>query len=178
MNKMSTEPFLVNALINNVTMVQALVDNGCLCSGIIDDKLTSELMLPRISISPRPLETAEEMTSNKLIVNNITYISLDLDGYVTPKLRLYVVPNSTHNIILGKKWLEDQDAIIHAKEQRLDLQKDGGRIFSVKQWRQKLRHVARPRLASVEVITSMVKSVPICKASLEDINKALRAKSK
>lgn len=101
MNEMNTEPFLVNALINNVTMIQALVDNGCLCSGIIDDQLTSELMLPRIPISPRSLETAEEMTNNKPVVSNITHISLDLDGYVTPKLWLYVVPKSTHKIILG-----------------------------------------------------------------------------
>lgn len=178
MNEMNTEPFLVNALINNVTMIQALVDNGCLCSGIIDDQLTSELMLPRIPISPRSLETAEEMTNNKPVVSNITHISLDLDGYVTPKLWLYVVPKSTHKIILGKKWLEDQDAVIHAKEQRLDLRKAGGKIFSVKRWRNELRNVARPRLTSIGIITSMIKSIPICRASLEDINKALRIKPK
>lgn len=67
-------------------MVQALVDNGCLCSGIIDKQLTTELKLPRIPIYPRSLETAEELTENKPIVDCITNISLDLDGYVTPKL--------------------------------------------------------------------------------------------
>lgn len=96
---MNTSPFLVNALINDLTMMQALVDNGCLCSGIIDDKLASQVKLPRISIAPRSLETAEIATVDKPIVKDITYISLDLDGLVTPKLWLYIVPNSAHQMI-------------------------------------------------------------------------------
>ncbi|KAI0991762.1 hypothetical protein K3495_g16425, partial [Podosphaera aphanis] len=79
-------------------------------------------------------------------------------------------------MILGKKWLEDQDAIIHAKDQRLDLRKSGGMIYGVKKWRQKLGNVPRPRIASVNALTTMARSVPICRASLEDINKALRQK--
>lgn len=173
---MNTSPFLVNALINDLTMVQALVDNGCLCSGIIDDKLASQLKLPRIPIAPRSLETAEIATVDKPIVKDITYISLDLDGIVTPKLWLYIVPNSAHQMILGKKWLEEQDAVIHAKEQRLNLQKSGKSIFSVKRWRNELRNIARPRLASADDIASLMKAVPVCRASLEDINKALREK--
>lgn len=84
-------------------MVQALVDNGCLCYGIIDDELTNKLKLPRIPISPRMIETAENSSKNKPIVESITYISMDPDGYITPKLCLYVVPHSTHQLILGKK---------------------------------------------------------------------------
>ena len=157
-------------------MVQALVDNGCLCSGIIDDALAKSLQLPRIAVTPRPIETAENSTIDKPTVEYITRISLDLDGYVTTNLRLYILPHSTHPMILGKKWLEDQDVLIHAKEQRLDLRKSGGRVFSVKRWRQELRNVARPRVSSAKDIGSLVKKVPICKATLEDINKALQTK--
>ncbi|KAI0993862.1 hypothetical protein K3495_g14322, partial [Podosphaera aphanis] len=159
-------------------MVQALVDNGCLCSGIIDDRLTKRLQLPRIPISPRILETAEDSTTNKPVVDSITYLSLDLDGYVTPKLWLYVVPNSTHDLILGKKWLEDQDAIIHSMEQRLELRKSGGSIFSVQKWRRNLGKIARPRCTPVKAMVSMIESVPVCKATLEDISKALQGKPK
>ena len=95
---------------------------------------------------------------------------------MTRKLWLYIVPNSTHKMILGKKWLEDQDAIIHAKEQLLELRKSGGSISSVKRWRQDLRNVARPRVATINAVASMIEKVPVCKASLEDINKALRGK--
>lgn len=75
-----------------------------------------------------------------------------------------------------KKWLEDQDATIHAREKRLHLGKLGGSIFSVKRWRQEFRNIPRPRIASVEVIKSMIRTIPICRASLDDINKALRTK--
>lgn len=175
---LNTDPFLVNALLNDFLMVQALVDNGCLCYGIISEELSTKLNLPRIAIPPRSLETAEEMTTNKPVVNSISYISLDLDGYLTPKLWLYIVPKSTHQLILGKKWLEDQDAVMHAKEQLLELRKSGGQIYSVKRWRQGLRSVAHPENASAEAMASMLETVPVCRATLEDISKALRGKPK
>lgn len=100
--KMNTSPFLVNALVNDLRMVQALVDNGCLCSGIIDDSLVTELNLPRHAISPRTLQTAENSPNEKPTVKYITHVSIDLDGIVTKQLWLYVVPHSVHQIILGK----------------------------------------------------------------------------
>ena len=83
---MNTKPFLVNALLDDIIMVQALVDNGCLCYGIIDNALADRLRLLRIPISPRNLETAENSSVNKPIVDAITHTLLDLDGYHTPKL--------------------------------------------------------------------------------------------
>ena len=67
-------------MLNDVIFVQALVDNGCLCSGIIDDALATKLQLPRISITPRRLETAEDSSKDKPIIDSITFVSLDLDG--------------------------------------------------------------------------------------------------
>ena len=71
--------------------MQSLVDNGCLCYGIIKDTLVTKLNLPRIPITPRSLETAENSSENTPIVQEITFVSLDLDGFVTPKLWLYVL---------------------------------------------------------------------------------------
>lgn len=158
-------------------MVQALVDNSCLCSGIINKSLATSMALPRIPISPRSLETVEDSTVDKPVVDCITYVSLDLDGFVTTKLWLYVVPGSTYQIILGKKWLEDQDALIDSKEQKLELQRSGAVIYSVKRWRQNLKMVSRPRSTPINTISAMLRQVPVCKASLEDINKALRSKA-
>ena len=130
----------------------------------------------RTPITPQFLETAENSSKEKLIVDSITHISLDLDGLVTPKLWLYIVPNSTHDMILGKKWLEEQDAIIHSRDQRLELRKSGWSISSVKRWRNELRNVARPRCVSAKVMSSVMRTVPVCRATLEDISKALREK--
>ena len=96
-------------------MVQALIDNGCLCFGIIDDDLVTQIKLPRFPITPKFLETAENSSTNKPVVNFTTCVSVDLNGHLTPNLGLCVVLHSTHQMILGKKWLEEQDAIIHSK---------------------------------------------------------------
>ncbi|KAI0992462.1 hypothetical protein K3495_g15723, partial [Podosphaera aphanis] len=173
---MGTTPFLVNALLNDVSMVQALVDNGCLCSGVISDTLATKLHLERIPIRPRILETAENQTQNKPVVDAITSVSVDLDGFVIPNLRLYIVPGCTYSMILGKKWLEDQDAVIHARDQRLELRKQGISIKSVRSWCKNLASVAKPKAASVKVISEMLDTVPIFKVTLDDINKALRGK--
>ena len=83
---MNTIPFLVNALVNDKLMIQALIDNGCLCSGIISSAIANRLNLPRIPIPPRKLEIAENSPTDKPVVDSITHISLDLDDIVTPKL--------------------------------------------------------------------------------------------
>ena len=175
-DSMNTNPFLVNALLNDSIMVQALVDNGCLCFGIIDESLVSQMDLPRISIPPRALKTAENATKNKPVIDSITYVTMDLDGWLTPKLWLYVVPKSTHPMILGKKWLEDQDALIHAKDQKLELKKNGAWILSVNRWENDLSSIVKPQHTSVNTIASMANEVPVCRASIEDISKALRGK--
>lgn len=96
-------------------MIHILVGDGCFCSGIIDVKLSMKLQRPRIPIYPRRLQTAE-ISDNKIDVHSITYITLGLDGHITSKLWLYVVPNITYELIFGKKFLEDQNAIIQSKE--------------------------------------------------------------
>lgn len=69
-------------------MVQALIDSGCIRSGIIDDEITIQLSMPRIPIHPRPLQTTEDSTIDKPILKFITHVSLNLDDYITPKLCL------------------------------------------------------------------------------------------
>lgn len=80
-------------------------------------------------------------------------------------------------MILGKKWLENQYTIIYSKDNRLELRKSKRIRYSVKRWRKELRNVARPKVASVYAIKSMMKSVPICKVSLEDISKGFTNKA-
>ena len=72
--------------------------------------------------------------------------------------------------------MEDQEAIINSKEQILELCKNGTSIYSAKIWRQKLRATANPRVATVSEMTTIMEEVPVYKASIEDISKALRSK--
>ena len=68
--------------------------------------------------------------------------------------------------------------MIHSREQRLELRRQGVSICSVERWRQDLRNIARPRNVPVQTMATMVGTVPVCKATLEDISKTLRGKSR
>ena len=105
-------------------------------------------------------------------MKSITNISIDLDGYVTNKIWLYVVPRSAHQMVLGKKWFEDEDAVVHSREQRFMLRKQERCLYSVRRWRQSLEVIQEPKVASVSKILKFVKTIPVCNASLKDINKA------
>ncbi|KAI0997087.1 hypothetical protein K3495_g11099 [Podosphaera aphanis] len=70
---------------------------------------------------------------------------------------------------VGKRWLEDQDAAMIAKDQCLQLRKLGGLVQSSKRLRGKMEHVKRPEEISVKELDFMLGTVPICKASIEDI---------
>lgn len=47
---LNTSLFLLNALINDIIIIQALVDNGYLCPGIFDAELSMKLKLPRMPV--------------------------------------------------------------------------------------------------------------------------------
>ncbi|KAI0992534.1 hypothetical protein K3495_g15651, partial [Podosphaera aphanis] len=173
---MTSAPFLVNALVNDEIMFQALVDNGCLCSGVINENIARKLKLRRVPVPPRPLETVEDATSDKPIIRYVAFVSIDLDGYLTKNLPLYVVPRCIHPIILGKKWLEIQDAVIHAREGMLHLRKLGGYVYSVERWKKDLKRIPEPEITTLNTMTEALKTVPICKATIDDINKALRTR--
>ena len=57
------------------------------------------------------------------------------------------------------------------------MRKGGKLIYGVKIWRQKLRNVSSPKVTSATVMVSMIEEVPVCKVTIEDINKALRPRS-
>lgn len=89
-SRMNTGPFLVNALLDDITMVQALADGGVICSGMIDRSVAQSMGLPIIRISPRGIETTEVSPKGNTMVDSITYVSLVVDGLVPTKLWLCV----------------------------------------------------------------------------------------
>ncbi|KAI1003070.1 hypothetical protein K3495_g5134 [Podosphaera aphanis] len=81
-------------------------------------------------------------------------------------------------MILGKKWLEDQDAVVHSREQRLELRKGGISVYSARKWRQGFRAIPCPKNESAESMASIIGRVPVCKTTFQDISKALHGKPK
>lgn len=68
-------------------------------------------------------------------------------------------------MIVGKNWLEDQDALIYAKDQQLETMMYGAWISSVNRWESDLSSVVKPQYISINTMASMVEEVLVYRAS-------------
>ena len=118
---MDGDPFLVDVRLNGTDFTTGLVDYGCLCYAAINDQLFRSLKLPRISISPRKLENAAG--NPDIVIDTVTYASVDIDGHQQERMFFYVIPGLNYDIILGKPWMEDQDVDVSAKRGCLSARK-------------------------------------------------------
>jgi hypothetical protein len=50
----------------------------------------------------------------------MTYLDLDVNG-LAMRVYLYIVPNQSETMILGKPWIEDVDAILSPKRGYMDI---------------------------------------------------------
>ena len=41
---------------------------------------------------------------------------MDISGYQQDQVFIYVVPRQSENLILSKKWMEDQDVVLSARK--------------------------------------------------------------
>ncbi|KAM4064241.1 reverse transcriptase (RNA-dependent DNA polymerase) [Hirsutella rhossiliensis] len=121
---MDGEPFIADVRVNGTDFVPSLVDYGCLCYGAVSKRTFHSLQLPRIRVQPRILENAAG-DGKEVKIDKITYVSIDLDGHQQHRVFMYVIDDLNWDMILGKRWMEDQDVHIHAKEGYLEIGSNG-----------------------------------------------------
>ena len=141
--------------------------------------------LKRTNIIPRDLQLAtnEEVRHQ---IDEIATFELDLEGW-KDKIHAYVIPDLAYPIILGKPWMEKNDVIYHAKDQRLEIRSTGQNIRQ-KGWdlaeEYKAQRYARPAVASLmHAAVERARGrgdqdIRIFATSLHDINRALAPKPK
>lgn len=182
-DSMVGDPFVVSALVNDVTFADTLIDTGCLAYGLCDPRFAQKHKLTRISITPRDITGFDGKFSSS--IDEIAVVSLDLDGYREERVFLYVAPISDYNMILGMPWITAQDAringprsemrigvtntIVRSKKAFFSVQAGGPQPIevsatSLQHWRRK----QRKKQGNIQVFA----------ASMADINKALRAKQR
>ncbi|XP_044717451.1 uncharacterized protein HRG_08959 [Hirsutella rhossiliensis] len=110
--------------VNGTDFVPSLVDYGCLCYGAVSKRTFHSLQLPHIRVQPRILENAAG-DGKEVKIDKITYVSIDLDGHQQHRVFMYVIDDLNWDMILGKRWMEDQDVHIHAKEGYLEIGSNG-----------------------------------------------------
>ena len=105
------DPFVVSALVNDVTFADTLIDTGCLSYGLCDTRFARKHNLMRIPIKPRDITGFDGRVSST--VNEVAVVLLDLDGYREERVFMYVTPIGDYNIILGMPWITAQDVRIN-----------------------------------------------------------------
>ena len=50
---------------------------------------------------------------------------MDIGGHQQDRVFIYVVPGQSENLILGKKWMEDQDVVLSARKGYLTIKSTG-----------------------------------------------------
>ncbi|KAI1000885.1 hypothetical protein K3495_g7311 [Podosphaera aphanis] len=89
-----------------------MVDTGCLCFSIFDERLVRNHILQTEVISPRTLRLADGKAT--ALIDRVATVNMDIDER-QEKLWGYVLPNLAYKIILGKPWMEHNDVVYSAK---------------------------------------------------------------
>ncbi|KJZ71335.1 hypothetical protein HIM_09271 [Hirsutella minnesotensis 3608] len=180
---MDCEGLYVNFGINREYFTTAFVDCGCLCYGTISERLARKLHLPRIPIKPRALEQVNTFSPEAICA--VTYFDFDIDGYQKKRAFFYVVRDQTDPVILGKKWLNQEDVTLRSSQNLLHI---GTYDHWVKGRDPKEEERCNIRGQAAFVFAGMVRRarkfkhrddiVRIFAASLKDIEKALTPRKK
>lgn len=118
---MNGKSFLIDIAINKFYSVSALIYNGCDCLAAVSDSIARKANLPRIKISPRKLtEATNTAKEDEQIISEITEFHIDIDGYEM-LLKAYIIPKLSHDVILGKPWMEKEDVIYYARKHCMDI---------------------------------------------------------
>ena len=118
MDVIHTTPFLINCLVNESIYVSTLIDTGCLCFAVFDEKLVHNNNFPAHNIVPRSLYLANSNVTE--LITKVTCVTLNIGGRIQ-KICGYVVPKLAYPMILGKPWMEQNDITYIAKKRCLKL---------------------------------------------------------
>jgi len=110
-------------------------------------------------------------------ISEVAYCSLDIAGHYQSRVFFYVVPQLfDHGIILGRPWLQSQDAYIDPKEDTLVIRRSGVKVTNTEKLKsQEIRQVSAVTFTRL-TRGKYKKNVTIFAASMADIAKALAIK--
>jgi hypothetical protein len=174
------DPFVVSALINDITFADTLIDTGCLSYGLCDTRFARKHNLPRIPIKPRDITGFDGKASST--VNEVAVVSLDLDGYREERVFMYVTPIGDYNMILGMPWITAQDVRINGPRSEMMIRVTDTIVRSKEAFFSKQKEISRTVQVSATSFMMIKKrksqKAQVFAVSIADINKALRVKQK
>ncbi len=116
LEKLNSQPLLLDCLINNSFYTKAMVDTGCLCFSVIDEGFVRQHKIFSERITPRYLRLADGSRANQ--ISRIARIKIDQDGR-QELIWGYMMPKLSFPMILGKPWMEKNDVVYSARRRSL-----------------------------------------------------------
>ena len=155
--------------------MKTLINSGSESYGLINARVATKLHLPHLPVKERGMITFNKPTGVQ--ISEVAYCSLNIAGHRQSRVFFYVVPQLfNHGIILGRPWLQSQDAYIDPKEDSLIIQRSGIKIHNM----EKLKAQDILQVNAV-AFTRLIRGkhqgkTAVFTASMADIMKALAVK--
>lgn len=178
---MDGEPFVISALVDDISFANTLIDTGCLSYGLCDSRYARKNNLTRLRIKPREVSGFDGKVSSS--VHEVAVVTLDLDGYREARMFMYVLPIGHYDMILGMPWITAQDARINGPRSEMRIGAAGTVVRSKEAFFHMQINTIKPlqvSATSYEYLRTKGKLRPaeVFAASMADINKALAAKQR
>ena len=160
--------------------ITSLIDQGCSSYATVNPATVRRHKLQTLPISPRSIIG---FLKEKQTITRVAYGPMDISGHQQDQVFAYVVPGQSENLILSKKWMEDQDVVLSARKGYLMIKSTGIRIQD-NNLIKKNDVNAQSNQVSSSIFISLVRrawkqpdsGTEIFTASLRDIKKTLAVK--
>jgi len=173
---MDTEGMYVEALVNSTSFVRALCDNGCSVIALVSERFAQRKKLYTFPVTPRSLYQVSQIEKTPQIqIKKVAHFQLDIAGW-EEAIFAYVVPGQDEDLILGQRWLQRQDAVLYAAEDRIELRRPRVTISTLLIARQIEAREISGAAYMTNIQRARKRNLPIMafSASLREIQKAIR----
>jgi hypothetical protein len=163
--------------------INSLIDNGCSCYATVSPATVRRHKLPTFTISPRSVSGLFQ--DKQQMITQVAYGPMDIGGHQQHLVYAYVVPGQSESLILGQRWMEDQDVRLSPRKGCLTIKPTGIRI-----WNNDLSKKGNIDTKYTQVCSSVFvglvqrarkqpdTGIEIFAASLKDIEKSLAVKKR
>lgn len=173
---MDGEPFVVSALVNDISFANTLIDTGCLAYGLCDSRFAQKHNLLRLQIEPREITGFDGKISSN--VSEVAVITLDLDGHREARAFFYILPIGHYDMILGLPWIKAQNVRINGARSEMEV----GKTRMIVRSKKSFFNIQASGVRAVQVSAAVYEHLrtkertQVFAASIADINKALKNK--
>jgi hypothetical protein len=172
------KPIMVDVIVNNVAVANALIDTGSAAYCFVFSRFVRKNDLKHICLSEgrKAIRGVGNLTT---WVTSMVKLKLDMSGHVETSFA-YVLDGEDYDMILGRTWMDCFDVTIAPAKKLIFIHGTQTRIRSQEGKRalEKLRFMDAAAYSTLIKRSKEDSSINLFTASLADIEKALKKKSK